>query len=85
MTPVEPPTLPAAVESGDLLAILKAPRRNITQSPPESAGNTRPPFPHQPTQLNGLIREEESRRSVEDEDSSVVAPLEAQAWNGTGY
>lgn len=85
MAPVEPPTLLEAVESGDILAIMKAQRRIIAQSLTEAAENTRPQFSNELNKLNGLIREEESRRSVEDEDSSVVAPLEAQAWNGTGY
>ena len=81
----EPPTLLEAVESGDILAIMKAQRRIIAQSLTEAAENTRPQFSNELNKLNGLIREEESRRSVEDEDSSVVAPLEAQAWDGTGY
>jgi hypothetical protein len=83
--PVEPPTLLEAVESGDILAIMKAQRRIIAESLTKAAENTRPQFSNELNKLNGLIREEESRRSVEDEDTSVVATLEAQPWNGTGY
>jgi hypothetical protein len=80
-----PPTLLEAVESGDILAIMKAQRRIIAESLATAAENTRPQFSNELNKLNGLIREEESRRAVESEDASVVAPLEAQPWNGTGY
>ena len=81
----EPPTLLEAVESGDILAIMKAQRRIIAESLATAAENTRPQFSNELNKLNALIREEESRRSVESEDASVVAPLEAQAWDGTGF
>jgi hypothetical protein len=80
-----PPTLLEAVESGDILAIMKAQRLIIAESLTSAAENTRPQFSNELNKLNALIREEESRRSVEDEDASVVAPLEAEAWDGTGY
>jgi hypothetical protein len=80
-----PPTLLEAVEKGDILAIMKAQRRIIAESLTTAADNTRPQFSNELNKLNALIREEESRRSVESEDASVVAPLEAEAWNGTGY
>jgi len=80
-----PPTLLEAVEMGDILAIMKAQRIIIAESLSTAAENTRPQFSNELSKLNGLIREEESRRSVEDEDASIVAPLEAEAWNGTGY
>lgn len=80
-----PPTLLEAVELGDILAIMKAQRRIIAESLASSAENTRPQFSNELNKLNALILEEESRRSVETEDMSVVAPLEAQAWDGTGY
>jgi len=81
----EPMSLLEAVEAGDILSIMKAQRRIIAESLATSAENTRPQFSNELNKLNALIREEESRRSVESEDASVVAPLEAEAWNGTGY
>ena len=83
--PETPPTLLEAVESGDVLAIMKAQRRIIAESLTSAAENTRPQFSNELNKLNALIREEEGRRAVDDLDSSVVAPLEAQAWDGTGY
>lgn len=83
--PAEPLSLLEAVEAGDILAIMKAQRRIIAESLATSAENTRPQFSNELNKLNSLIREEESRRSVESEDASVVAPLEPQAWDGTGY
>lgn len=84
-TPSEPMSLLDAVEAGDILAIMKAQRRIIAESLSTAAENTRPQFSNELNKLNALIREEESRRSVESEDASVVAPLEAQAWDGTGF
>jgi hypothetical protein len=83
--PETQPSLMEAVESGDILAIMKAQRRIIAESLTNAQENTRPQFSNELNKLNGLIREEESRRAVEDEDASVVAPLEAAAWDGTGY
>lgn len=84
-TPAAPPTLMQAVESGDILAIMKAQRRIIAESLTSAADNTRPQYSNELNKLNKLIAEEELRRSVEDRDSSVVAPLEVEAWDGTGY
>lgn len=81
----KPPDLLEAVGMGDILAIMKAQRWIIAESLATAAENTRPQFSNELNKLNGLIREEESRRSIEDEDASIVAPLEAEAWNGTGY
>jgi hypothetical protein len=83
--PQSPPTLLEAVESGDMLAIMKAQRRIIAESLTSAAENTRPQYSNELNKLNALIREEESRRSVDDAETSVVAPLEAKAWDGTGY
>jgi hypothetical protein len=80
-----PLTLLEAVEKGDILAIMKAQRRIIAESLTTAADNTRPQFSNELNKLNALIREEESRRSVDEADSSVVAPLESEAWDGTGY
>jgi hypothetical protein len=80
-----PASLLEAVEAGDILAIMKAQRRIIAESLATAAENTRPQFSNELNKLNALIREEESRRVVESADASVVAPLETQAWDGTGY
>ena len=79
------PSLMEAVESGDILAIMKAQRRIIAESLTKAAENTRPQFSNELNKLNALIREEESRRAVEASDASVVAPLEPTAWDGTGF
>ncbi len=81
----EPLTLLEAVEAGDVLAIMRAQRRIIAESLVTAAENTRPQFSNELNKLNALIREEESRRAADDAEASVVAPLEAQPWNGTGY
>lgn len=83
--PEKPLTLLEAVEAGDHLQIMLAQRRIIAESLTTAPDNTRPQFSNELNKLNALIREEEARRSVEEQDSSVVAPLEAQAWDGTGY
>lgn len=80
-----PMTLMEAVEAGDHLAIMKAQRRIIAESLLSAADNTRPQFSNELNKLNALIREEESRRATESADESVVAPLEVEAWDATGY
>jgi hypothetical protein len=64
---------------------MKAQRKIIAESLVNAAGNTRPQYSNELNKLNALIREEEARRAVEKADESVVAPLEIQAWDGTGY
>lgn len=81
----EPLSLLEAVEAGDILAIMRAQRRIIAESLATAAENTRPQFSNELNKLNTLIREEESRRAVEDADASVVAPMEPTVWDGTGY
>ncbi|MFC5789678.1 hypothetical protein ACFPPE_07395 [Agromyces tardus] len=83
--PATSQTLLEAVESGDILAIMKAQRRIIAESLTTAAENTRPQYSNELNKLNKLIAEEESRRSVQAADDSVVAPLEVEAWDGTGY
>lgn len=83
--PVAPQTLLEAVESGDILAIMKAQRRIIAESLTTAAENTRPQYSNELNKLNKLIAEEESRRSTQAADESVVANLEVEAWDGTGY
>ena len=82
---VTPPTLLEAVESGDVLAIMKAQRRIMAESLVSAQENTRPQFSQQLSKLNEQIREEESRRAVESSETSVVADLEVEKWDGTGY
>ena len=83
--PQKPLTLLEAVESGDVLAIMKAQRRMIAEGLASAGDNTRPQYSNELSKLNALIREEEARRSVDAADASVVATLEATAWDGTGY
>ena len=84
--PAQPMTLLEAVESGDILAIMKAQRRIIAESLATTQNeNTRPQYSNELNKLNALIREEESRRAVESADQSVVAPMEPTVWDGTGY
>lgn len=83
--PVAPPTLMEAVESGDMLAIMKAQRRIIAESLATASENTRPQYSNELNKLNKLIAEEESRQSVAASEASVVAPLEDEVWDGTGY
>ncbi len=64
---------------------MTAQRRIIAKSLVEAGDNTRPQYSNELNKLNALIREEEERRSVEDEDGSVVAELEPMKWDGTGY
>ena len=83
--PAEPPTLLEAVESGDVLDIMRAQRRIIAEGMVKAADNTRPQYSNELNKLNALIREEEARRVTVEADASVVAPLETHAWDGTGY
>ncbi|MGW3545885.1 hypothetical protein ACWDNI_35835 [Nocardia niigatensis] len=83
--PAAPPTLLEAVESGDILAIMKAQRRIIAESLTNASENTRPQYSNELNKLNRLIADEEARRATEKADASVVADLEAEAWDGTGY
>lgn len=80
-----PLTLMEAVEAGDMLAIMKAQRRIIAESLTSASENTRPQYSNELNKLNKLIADEELRRSAEVSESSVVKPLEVEAWNGTGY
>lgn len=81
----DPATLLEAVETGDILEIMLAQRRIIAESLMNASENTRPQYSNELNKLNKLIAEEEGRRAVESADSSVVADLEVEAWDGTGY
>lgn len=83
--PLVAPTLLEAVESGDILAIMKAQRRIIAKSLSEASENTRPQYSNELNKLNRLIAEEESRQSVLAKDTSIVVPLESESWDASGY
>ena len=83
--PAAPPTLLEAVESGDMLDIMLAQRRIIAESLMKATENTRPQYSNELNKLNRLIADEQARRAVESADASVVAELEVDAWDGTGY
>lgn len=53
-----------AVESGDVLEILKAQRKIIAQGLIEAQDNTRPQYSNELNKLNKLISEEEARREA---------------------
>lgn len=83
--PEEPQTLLEAVASGDALAIKKAQLRLMAASIMEAGENTRPQYDQRISRLTDEIAELESKRAIESEDESVVADLEVEAWDGTGY
>lgn len=74
-----------AVEAGDMLAILRAQRRIIAEGLLKAQENTRPQYSNELNKLNRAIAEEELRRSTEEGEASVVAPLAVEAWDGTGF
>ncbi|MFC4124926.1 hypothetical protein [Nocardia rhizosphaerae] len=81
----EPATLLEAVETGDILEIMLAQRRIIAESLTNASENTRPQYSNELNKLNKLIAEEQARRATQSADDSVVAELEVEAWDGTGY
>lgn len=83
--PQSPMSLMEAVESGDALAILKAQRRIIAEGLTEAGDNTRPQYSNELTKLSAAIAAEEDRRAVESADASVVAELDVEQWDGTGF
>ncbi len=83
--PAPPPTLAEAVESGDVLAIMKAQRRIIAEGLMTASDNTRPQYSGELSKLNALIAAEEDRRRVDAADSSVVSDAADEVWDGTGY
>lgn len=83
--PAEPLTLLQAVALGDPLEIKRAQLRLMAASIMEAGENTRPQYDQRISRLTDEIAELESRRAIEAEDESVVADLEVEAWDGTGY
>ncbi len=63
-----PLTLLEAVESGDVLAMLLAQRRLIAEALTTAAENTRPQFNNELNKLHTLVREEQARRLVEEQE-----------------
>lgn len=69
--PDEPQSLSEAVESGDVLAMLKAQRRLIADSLLSAAENTRPQFNNELNKLHNLIATEEARlAAIADEEAA---------------
>lgn len=68
--PDEPMSLLEAVESGDVLEMLKAQRRMIAASLMTAADNTRPQFNNELNKLHGLIAAEEARLAAASEEAS---------------
>lgn len=83
--PAVPPTLLEAVAMGDALAIKKAQLRLMAESIVSASENTRPQYDQRISKLTDEIAELESRRAHESADESVVAPLESEAWDASGY
>lgn len=83
--PAGPQGLMDAVESGDVLLIAMAQRRIIAEALLTAGDNTRPQYSNELNKLNKLIAEEQARRAVADSESSVVAELESESWNASGY
>lgn len=79
----KPETLLEAIESGDVLAILKAQRRIIAQSLMTAAENTRPQFSNELTKLTDKITAEEAarRRASSERESSATAERTRNGWD----
>ncbi len=78
----EPPTLMEAVESGDVLEILKAQRRIVAASLESSSENTKPQFSNELSKLTDRITEEEARRVAAAKEADVDhGSTEAEAWD----
>lgn len=71
------PSLLEAVESGDVLAILKAQRRIIAEGLVSAQDNTRPQYSNELNKLNKLIAEEEARVAALDVQAEVSAASKA--------
>lgn len=63
-----PTSLLEAVETGDVLEMLLAQRRLIAEALVSAAENTRPQFNNELNKLHALIREEQARRLVEEQE-----------------
>ncbi|GEE00194.1 hypothetical protein nbrc107696_06400 [Gordonia spumicola] len=83
--PEKPLSLTEAVAAGDTLAIMRAQRVIIAEGLESALDNTRPQYSNELSKLNKLIAEEEARRRTASAEASVVADLEVEQWDGTGY
>lgn len=70
-----------AVAGGDYLEILRAQRREIALALPDERGPAKAALHRQLS----LISKEIAALEVRVGDAAVVAPLEVEAWDGTGY
>ena len=73
----ENPSLLEAVESGDVLSILKAQRRIIAEGLVSAQDNTRPQYSNELNKLNKLIAEEEQRVAAIEVAEEASAASEA--------
>ena len=80
---VTDPDLLEAIESGDVLAILKAQRRIIAQSLVTAAENTKPQFSNELTKLTDKITAEEAARRLAstERESSATAERTRDGWD----
>ena len=76
----EPLTLLEAVESGDVLDMLLAQRRLIAEALTTAAENTRPQFNNELNKLHVLIREEQARRAVVEQEVAHRGPTQDETW-----
>jgi len=76
----DPPTLLEAVETGDVLDMLLAQRRLIAEALTQASDNTRPQFNHELNKLHVLIREEQARRSADEERERGHRGSSDEAW-----
>jgi hypothetical protein len=80
--PPAPKTLLEAIESGDYREILMAQRREIAASLPDERGPAKAALHRQ---LAIISKEIETLAAGADDDDSVVAQTDDEAWDGTGY
>jgi hypothetical protein len=81
--PVKPKTLLEAVESGNVLEMLKAQRRLIAADLVNAAENTRPQFNNELNKLHRLIVEEEARERVAHDEESERAAAADEAFDAS--
>jgi hypothetical protein len=81
--PKKPKTLAEAVESGTYLEILEAQQREIASTVGEERGPAKAALHRQLALISKEI--EQLRMAGTDDDYSVVAQTDDEAWDGTGY
>ncbi|MGS2805953.1 hypothetical protein [Nocardia sp. MW-W600-9] len=80
---VPPPSILEAAESGDRLEELRAMRRRLAHAMdnPNTAARDLAALSRRQIEIGKEIQDLEAA----EDDLSVVAPLEVEAWDGTGY